>query len=409
MPGPSQQRPTRAASPSAAQSPTAPARVDPRQQALGNQGVQARTATQGTATQGASTEGPGGVAGAQSALRANTHSASVSVSGRLPANALLGESEGNQLSTGASTSFSVGVGRSGLWARFHPALLVRPGGFWERMATGGITLSQLYFDFQSGRASLSVDTGTAGDILDLFMDVKGRIEATFADAVRGAMPADLRAGGYDPYTDPTLTQRLSTVVASLSSAFPATGGGGARPGGDLASRITEPELSAHVSARAAQVPLSDGMVLRLDDRASLGILARLDGTMADAFARPRLRDLRLDTDGLTLEHESVGLLGGLDLHGITFGPDLSVRQMDYTLGAETALGLLKVVGMLAQVRTGQDLGVRDMNTPELRAIRSRVEAEARQRLPVMLREQVRQLGGDLPGLPLQQLLEGPQS
>lgn len=108
--------------------------LDRRQQSVGNAAVQDRVASQGQT--GAESGGPGGgIAAAQGALRDSTHSASVSVSGRLPANALLGESDGNQLSTGAATGFNVGVGRSGLWARFHPALLARPGGFWQRMAT----------------------------------------------------------------------------------------------------------------------------------------------------------------------------------------------------------------------------------------------------------------------------------
>lgn len=402
MPGPTQQRPSRTPAATPSQAPTTPARVDGRQQTVGNAAVQERT-------RGAAEAPAGGIAGAQSALRQNTHDVSVSVSGRLPANALLGESEGNSVSTGAATGFSVGVGRSGLWARFHPALLVRPGGFWERMATGGITLSQLYFNFQTGRASLSIDTGAAGDFLDFFMDLKGGIEQKFADAVQNAMPADIRGGGWDPYTDPQLTQRLGSVATALAASFPASAPQAGRPGNDLLGRVTEPELSASVTARAMRIPLSDGMLLRLDERARINLLARLDGTMKDAFANPRLQELRLDTDGLTLEHETAGLLGGLDLQGITFGPDLSVRRMDYTLGAETALGLLKVLGMVAQLRTGQDLGVRDTNSPELRAIRQRVEAEARQRLPAMLRDQVRQIGGDLPGLPLQQLLGGPQS
>ncbi len=396
MPGQSQQRPTVATAPSRAPAPLARSG----QQGVGNAALQARTVGQS-----APAAAEGGVGGAQSALRDRTHSASVSVSGRLPANALLGGSNGNELKTGASTGFSVGVGRSGIWARFNPALLLTPGGFWERMATGGITLSQLYFSFESGRASLSIDTGAAGDFLDLFMDLKDGIEAKFADAVTGAMPAELRGGNYDPYTDPTLSQRLAAVVTSISTAFPAarapaTG----NKGGDLLSKITEPEVSASVTARPMQIPISDGMLLRLDDRAQLNVLARLEGTMGDALSSPRLRELRLDTDGLTLEHKTAGLLGGLDLHSITFGPDLSVRDMRYSLGAETAVGLLKVLGMVAQLRTGQDLGVRDMESPEFRGIRARVDAEARATLPRMLRDQLRQISGDLPGLPLGQLI-----
>lgn len=405
MPGRAQQRPSPTPAPSTA--PATPARTDARQASLGNAAVQSRTVGQGTTP---ATGAAGGVAAAQSSLRESTQSASVSVSGRLPAQAVLGEADGNTLSTDTATSFTVGVGRSGLFARFHPALLVRPGSVWQRMATGGITLSQLYFDFRTGRASLSVDTGAAGDFLDLFMDLKDGIEAKFASAVEGAIPAGLRGGNYDPYTDPQLAQRLATVVNQLSSAFPAarppTGG---NAGGDLMGRITQPEVSAQVSARAASIPLSDGMMIRLEEGASLGILARLDGTMRDALARPSLRELRLDTEGLTLEHQSFGLLGGLDLHSLTFGPDLSVRDMRYTLGAEAALGLLKLLGAATQLRTGQDLGVRDLDTPQLRAIRARIEAQAQERLPAMLREQVRRLSGDLPGIPLGNLTGGPQS
>ncbi|MDP2310961.1 MAG: hypothetical protein Q8P18_33385 [Pseudomonadota bacterium] len=400
-PGRSQQTASPAVSP--AQSPAAPARGNARQATLGNAAMQERVGEQAPTTEG-------GVASAQTALRERTHGASVSVSGRLPANALLGSSAGNELKTEESTSFSVGVGRSGLWARFHPSLLVRPGGFWERMATGGITLSQLYFNFQTGRASLSVDTGTAGDFLDLFMDLKGGIESKFSDAVTAAMPEGLRGGNYDPYTDPTLTQRLSSVVNALGSAFPATrSAGGTGKEDSLLAKITEPELSASVQPKPVTIPLSDGMLLRLDDRASLNLVARLDGTMADALAAPRLRELHLDTDGLTLEHKTVGLLGGLSLHGITFGPDLSVRDMRYTLGAETGIGLLKVLGMVAQLHTGQDLGVRDMESPQLKVLRQKVEDEAKARLPQMLRDQVRQLSGDLPGLPLGQLLSAPKT
>jgi hypothetical protein len=402
-PGRAKQTPTPARAPVTQAPAQAPAGGRSRQATVGNAAMQQRVGEQTPAPQG-------GVEGAQTALRDRTHGASVSVSGRLPGNALLGASEGNELKTEASTGFSVGVGRSGMWARFHPSLLVRPGGFWERMATGGITLSQLYFNFQTGRASLSIDTGAAGDFLDLFMDLKGGIESKFADAVTTAMPPDLRGGNYDPYTDPTLTQRLSSVVNALATAFPAAKGTDGKPKkDDLLSKITEPELTASVQPKPVTIPLSDGMLLRLDDRASLNLVARLDGTMADALKSPRLRELTLDTDGLTLEHESFGLLGGLDLHGITFGPDLSVRDMRYTLGAETGLGLLKVLGMVAQLRTGQDLGVRDTESPQLRGIRKKVEDQAKALLPQMLRDQVRQLAGDLPGLPLGQLLSGPRS
>jgi hypothetical protein len=400
MPVQSLQRTPTISGPTTQQGPAA-ARVDRRQQTLGNEAVQQRMGANAPGAEGAE-----GVAGAQSLLRDKTDSASVSVRGRLPGNASLGKAGSNEIRTDKATGFEVGAGRQGIWASFHPELLVRPDSMWSRLATGGITVSQLYFSFESGRASLSFDTGLAGDFLDLFMSLKGGIEQKFSDAVRGALPPWLTKGGYDPYTDPELTQRLASIVSSLSSAFPAASGGG---GANLLNQVTEPEICANVTPKPMEIPISDGMLIKLSERASLGLTAKLTGTLGQALKHPQLRELDVRTDGLTLEHKTWGVLGGLELRSLSFGPDLSLLGMDYTLGAETGAGLLKLLGAIAELHTGQDLGVRDMNTPEFKALRAKVDAEARQKLPAMMREQLKQHENDIPGLPLHDLVSAPKS
>jgi hypothetical protein len=304
--------------------------------------------------------------------------------------------------TREATGFSVGVGRAGLWANFHPALLVEPDGFWASVGTGGINISQLYFDFQSGKASLNFQTGRMGRFLDLFMDVRDGIEAKFGAAIKSVLPAWAAGGNYDPYNDPELTQHLSGVVNAMTAAFPASGGGGT----NIARQITEPEINLHATPIPTAIPLSSSMKLTFTKEASIGINARLQGNMKDALAKPKAKDITVSTEGVQVEHETWGTLGGLRVHRLVLGPDLSVKDFQYTLGLEDGLGVLKLGALLLQMRTGEDLGVRDMNRPELKAVRERVDKDVREKLPGALRDQLNKLAGSMPGSPLMSIVDG---
>lgn len=272
------------------------------------------------------------------------------------------------------------------------------------MATAGITVSSLNYSFQTGQAQLSVDTGWTGDILDWFTDLKPGIEKNFASAIRGAMPARLQQGNYDPFTDPELGTRLQAIVNAMSGAFPTAGGDGGQKG--MLDEISQPEIGVNISPVPAEIPLDKGMKLVLSERSRLSITAKMKGTMAQAFKHPKLDRLEVWTDGVTLEHKSAGILAGLEIHSLTFGSDLSLIDFHYTLGLEQGAGLLKLLGAMAQMQTGQDLGVRDLNSPEFKAIRADVDKQAREKLPVMLRDQLKARARSLPGLPLQEMIEG---
>ncbi len=408
MPVQSQARPT--VTPAAAGPTQAPAgsggRLDRMQRTVGNQAVQERLglgAPEQECVEGDGSEVADGVAGAQEAMRENTDNASIRVKGRLAKNAAFADADGNGLIGAQATTFEVGVSRSRVWASFLPEVLLIPGSALGKAVTGGIGLSKLSFDFKTGTPSLTYDLGLAGDLLDPFFGVRDEVERLFSDAVRGALPPELLAGGYDPYTDPMLPQRLAAVAMALTSSLPArpavTGGRGLGAD-DLLARIDQPEIVAKVGAKAMDVPLDPTTRLRLGDGATLELTARLEGTMGDALTRPKLRELSLSTQQLTLENVDAGLLGGLELHEMTFGPDVSVRKLHYTLGAETALALTKAFAAMG--RPGA-------NAPAdppvaMQALREQIDAAARRELPELLRAQVRRVAGEMPGLPLAELL-----
>jgi hypothetical protein len=349
--------------------------------------------------------GLGGVGDVQATLRERTESVGVRVGGQLPPHLLLGEQEGNRVTTGEATGFSVGVDRGGIFANFSPALEVRPGSFWARMATGGVTVSSLYFSFASGRARVSLDTGLPGDILDVFMDLKEGIEGQFSSAIQGSMPARLRTPGYDPYTDPDLAGLLRTAVNAMGSAFPKDAPAGAAAGPGLTDQITRPTITASVKPKAVRVPLGDKLTLILDPSASLDLTAAMRGTMGQALAQPKVDRLDVRTDGISIEHDIGGKLANIDLRSLSFASDLSLTSLDYGLGLESTIGALKALGMLLQLRTGQDLGIRDVNSPELTGIRAMIDDKARAQIPTMIREQIRTNDRAIPGFTLSSMFD----
>ena len=346
---------------------------------------------------------PASVDETQGLLREHTEGAGVSVAGELPGQSMLGESDGNRVSTGGATGFSAGVERNGLWARFSPPLEIRPGSVWARMATGGITVSSIYYSFREGKASLVLDTGVAGDVLDVFMNLKGDIEGRFAGAIKSALPAKIREPGYDPFNDKDIGKLLSGVVSAMGSAFPKDA---SSAGGDLASRITKPSITATVSPKPMEVDLGENMKLKLNANASAQLTAHLKGTMGDALKQPKVTSLLLSCDGVSIEHKEWGKIAGIDVRSVAFGPDLAVTSLDYDLGLESGIGALKALAMLFQLRTGQDLGVRDINSPELKGIRADIDAKVKAKLPELLKQQVLAHDKAIPGVDLSDMFQG---
>lgn len=340
----------------------------------------------------------------QELLRENTDGAGVTVGGSLPGHMLLGEKDGNRIATGGATGFSAGVERGGIFARFSPPLEVTPGSIWERLATGGITLTSMYYSFAEGKAHLSVDTGLAGDVLDVFMGLKGDIEGKFASAIKGTLPARLQQPGYDPYTDPDIKGLLSQIVGVMGTAFPQDGAAAAGP--SLVDQVTSPTVSASVNPKPISIPLEGKMKLIIEPGSFVDLTAHLAGTMGDALKHPKVQKLDVSASKVSIQHDVAGKIAGIDLRTLAFGPDLALQDIQYELGLESTIGALKALAVLFELRTGQDLGVHDTNSPELVGIRKMIDDEARQKLPDLLREQIRANDAAIPGFSLKSLFDG---
>lgn len=382
-----------------ARAPEAPAVTAPTgaQSTQGNAAVQANQTDPGSALAGGATQ-------SQELLRARTESADISVGGRLPAHLQLGQTgAGDTVSTGESTGFKVGVGRTGIHCTFYPPIQVRPGSFWARTATGGITISSLYYDFTSGTASVNVDTGMMGDVLDWFTDLKSGISSKFGAAIKGVLPASMKQPGFDPYTVANLPKVLGDVVQSLGTALPS----GGQQGPGLLSKVTEPEVSASVQPKKMSVPMGDDLILEIGERGMIELTAHMQGNMQEAMSAPKLKSLGLRADDVSIMAKKGGKIASIRVHGMTFGPDLSLLEFGYEMELESALTGLKALALLFELRTGQDIGVHDTNSVELQGFRAQIDAQARTRLPDLLREQVRQHDDAIPGFHLTSLFSGP--
>ncbi len=342
-----------------------------------------------------------GVEQAQQQLQQKTDNAGITVGGQLPANRVLHEGgEGDRVSTGEATHFTVGVARTGLWATFSPGLLIRPGDWLTRWGTGGVELSGLNYSFQSGKCSIDADTGVAGDVLDWFMDVQARVETTIGDKFRAALPARLRQPGYDPYTDKELPTLLQQIVGSMGS-LPAAGGG---PSGDVLNEVQKPTISAFFNLKKSRLPLDESYELVVDERASVSVTAHLSGTAKQALQDPFIQKLDLSAREIKVEHKSAGMIAGIQVHGAEFGPGLALNDLRYDLGLEGAASLGKLLLLMAQLRTGQDLGVRDQDAVRLEGLRKDIDAKAKEKLPELLRQQVREHDGAIPGYSLARMM-----
>lgn len=345
--------------------------------------------------------GPG-IGSVQSALDEHTESASVSMGGTLPGGRILGGMDGHTVRTQQDTRFTVGLARWGAWATFHPPLKVRPATWWQRAATGGIEVSRLDYRFQDGQASVQLDCGVMGDILDFIFGLEDDLATTFADAIEGALPAELRQGGFDPYTEPDLAGKLQRIATQLASVGGSSGGSELS---DVASLVQRPELMVSVSPKAMEMDLGDDLKLVVGPRASASLTARFDGTLDAVLASPRVKDLLVRASDIEVEHKVAGKLASVGIQNAVLGADLSVQSFHYSLSTESLLTGLKALAMVLQLRTGQDLGVRDTREVELQGIRAMIDEKVQANLPAMLREQVEAHRHAIPGLDLGQVLD----
>lgn len=136
------------------------------------------------------------------------------------------------------------------------------------------------------------------------------------------------------------------------------------------------------------------------------VSADLAGSLGDALEAPRVEGLSVSARDLTIEHDTAGALANISVRSARLAPDLSVQHFDYDLSTEGILGGLKALALLLQLRTGEDLGVRDTRVPRLEALREMIDSQVREVVPELLREQVEANRDLIPGMDLGDVLPG---
>lgn len=350
---------------------------------------------------GAAAEQVAGVDDPQSILAEHADGAAITVGGTLPGGLVLGEVDGNTFQTDSDSSITVGVARWGAWVDMHPPLEVRPGSFLHRTATGGITVRRVQVSFSNGKASVNLDTGRMGNLLDWAFDLEDKLAATFESAIEGALPSDLK--GFDPFTDPDITAKVQKIVAGFSSGLGSGGGGQAQ---ELAAQIEDPKVGVSITPKMGEWDLGEDLKVVVGERAYLKVQAAMAGTLQDAMDAPQVERLNLSATDLTVEHKTAGALASIGIRSAVINPDMSIERFDYDLSTEGILGGLKALGMLLQLRTGEDLGIRDMNSPRLEALREIIDGKVHAKVPDVLREQIEANRGIIPGMDLAEVLPG---
>jgi hypothetical protein len=135
----------------------------------------------------------------------------------------------------------------------------------------------------------------------------------------------------------------------------------------------------------------------------VSVTAHLLGTAKQALKDPFISSLDLSASGIRVQHKTAGMIAGIKVRSATFGPGLALQGLDYDLGLEGLANMGKLLLLLAELRTGQNLGVHDQDAVRLEGIRKEIDAKAAQKLPQLLREQVRLHDDAIPGYSLSRM------
>ncbi|MFK7926955.1 MAG: hypothetical protein AB8H79_02110, partial [Myxococcota bacterium] len=161
-----------------------------------------------------------------------------------------------------------------------------------------------------------------------------------------------------------------------------------------------------VSPKIGECKSRGGLKHKKKKRANFQLKAAMAGNLDEAMANPQVERLTLTASDMTIEHKTAGALAAIGIQRVVINPDMSIERFDYDLSTESLAGGLKALALLLQLRTGQDLGVRDTNMPRIDALREIIDDKVHSKVPDILREQIQANRGVIPGFDLGQVLPG---
>lgn len=307
----------------------------------------------------------------------------------LPANQVLMRDGANTIHTGDDgVRVYVSVNTTGFRVRFSPHLTISHD-LGSLLPTVDIDLHEYSWNFSS---QTLYARWTAANAVNWFGDPGGEIHSA-VQAQMANLPARMSARGYNPFEDPMLLDDLTTLFSTSS-------GGGSMP------QVSHASLGASVVLEDDLVHPAGPGELRIPGGTRISVSVNSGNGIPDDLADVNISSVSLDLSGQGANLE-VNVLGEgmrvINLQRVTLshGGGLSFR---YGLVTEDLESLGRLLGMLVQLRTGQDLGVRDLNSSRHEGLRRMIDENLRGELDPMIRTFLQQHHDVVPGVDLRSAL-----
>lgn len=284
----------------------------------------------------------------------------------------------------------VSVSTHGFSVRFAPGMTVtHDPGRW--LPNVDVNLTGYSWNFANQELNASWN---ARRIVNWLGDPGTQIHSVMRENVLSKLPSRMFQEGYDPFQDPNLISDFTQLFQSMGST-----GDMEMPENSRASLGAGFTLDEDYTTDAGGYDISIPAGTRIRMRANAG------GGIPEDFADTSVDSLTLELSGGDANVD-ISILGekisAINIRRITFrnGGDVS---FEYGLVTETLASLGKLLLMIGQLRTGQDMGVRSIESNH-EGIRQIIDEKLDEAVEPMVREMILSNKNLLPGLDLSSVL-----
>jgi len=329
---------------------------------------------------------------ASAALGAPLSAESLQASATIAANQVIATTPDKVVHTTDATQIHIIVSNNRLEIDFSPQLVITAdSGHWW-VPNPDIYLTQTWFDFSAGTYGEEM---SAPNYALWFGDAANKTLTGIYDALFAKMPARMRAGGYDPFTDAQLPADLQAMASSLSGG---SGGGGLH--------IDNSEFTASVTLAAELREDLGGAIISVPagTRLSLSISPQGDLPMSAAdFANLKLSSIQASS---SRDEASVNLrvfdsdlpIAWVSTATLVYGGHL---QLNYVLINEALSAAFSELVRAGVIPGTLDDATRDPNSPAAHAL---VDAQVAKHLEPLVKDAILSKRDLIPGLDLAQAL-----
>jgi hypothetical protein len=288
-----------------------------------------------------------------------------------------------------ATQVTITAGYGLLMIHFYPDLVItKHFKEWYKPDTD-IGVTEVTFNLKTGIIDY---TYTSPNYAEWLGNPSGELGEGFK-TIFGHIPADMRKPGYDPFADPDLTSKLSTIASAFSS------GGGAPAKVPTVSGINlQATATINTEIRKGEGRLS----LAIPAGTDVEINVALEGGVPE-----KLSDIKVSSIRINLTSPKAGPTVDLRIYNVNF-PLIFLKSVVFSKGGALSFnydlatevveaGFLSLLAKAAQesgVQVGEGVSYRD---PRIRAL---IDDAIRKNLEPLLRDLVRANRKVIPGIDL---------